>query len=182
MRWISVLAVALVAATVQAEEPPLPKTCPTSPLEIGLAKAFKTDDSIAIKLMLVNRVPATEARTVPVTKKVLQDGKEATITVNEVVTVQVMNPVGWNQVLLRSTDPTVSFHDIQGKSLAWEKVLTALDKETPVLVSRDPIDPFFLKTMKPETLVIVAPPTVLFYPQAPVVPQPPVAVPPKEKK
>jgi hypothetical protein len=167
MRWISVLAVALVAATVQAEEPPLPKKCLCSPPQLGIAKATGSGNSLVIELKLVNVKWVEEAKDVTVEKIVVVDGKEQKVTETQKVGMMVAMPDGWTSRILKPQNIRFELYDIQGKPVAWDVVARSLAKETAVLVSVEPVDPFYLQTTKSGTLVIVAPAEVLYPPVAP---------------
>jgi len=100
MRWFCVFAVAFVAATVQAEEPRLPKKCLCSPPQLGIAKATGSGDALVIELKLVDVKWVGEAKDVTVEKIVVVDGKEQKVTETQKVTMGVAMP-GWTSRILK---------------------------------------------------------------------------------
>ncbi|MCS6851296.1 MAG: hypothetical protein NZ700_09030 [Gemmataceae bacterium] len=152
----------LFAATAWADEPALPRTCLCSPPQTALARAVKNGDALQIKLKLVKTVAETHTKPVTVKKIKEVDGKQVEYTEQQLAKVCVMKPVGWNEVTLQTDTLGVGVYDVQGKPVAWDKVAKVLTKDTPVLVSTEPVDPFYLQTMKPETLVIVGPPNAIY--------------------
>ncbi len=178
MRGLSLMTALLFAATAWADEPALPKTCLCSPPQTALARAVKNGDALEIKLKLVKAVAETHTKNVTVKKIKIVDGKQVEHEEQQQVSVCVMKPVGWNEVTLKTETIGVTVYDIQGKPVAWEKVAKALTKDTPVLISVEPVDPFYLQTMKPETLVIVGPPHVIHGGHAGNPAAPPIVLPP----
>lgn len=162
MRGLSVVVVVSLTMVSWAEESALPKTCLCSPPQTALARAVKKGTALEIKLKLVKTVAETQTKNVTVRKIKEVDGKQLEYTEQQPVTICVMKPVGWNEVTLKTETIGVGVYDIQGKPVAWDKVAKALTKDTPVLISVEPVDPFYLQTMKSETLVIVGPPDAIF--------------------
>lgn len=162
MRGLSVVVVVSLTTVSWAEEPALPKTCLCSPPQTALARAVKNGDALELKLKLVKTVAETQTKPATVKKIKVVDGKQVEFTEQISVVICVMKPVGWNEVTLKTETPGVGVYDIQGKPVAWDKVAKALTKDTPVLISVEPVDPFYLQPMKPETLVIVGPPHAIF--------------------
>ncbi len=175
MRGLAILTVVLFATAAGAQEPALPKTCVCSPPQTALAKAVKIGDGLEIKLKLVKTEVKNVTKQIQVEKVKVVDGKQVKYTETQEVTVCVAKPVGWREVTLNHEKAPVFVHDMHGKSVAWDHVAKALAKETPVLISVEPVDPFYLQTMKPETLVIVGLPEAIY---GPPLPSPIITTPP----
>lgn len=183
---------ALFASTAWTQEIRPPEKCLCSPPQTALAQATKKDDALEIKLKLVNIQQTTVQKQVAVEKVKEVEGKQVKYTETVLVSVCVPKPHGWNEITLNTKNKPVIVYDVRGKSVAWKEVAKALTKEKPVLVSVEPVDPFYLQTMKPETLVIVAPVETIYGPQKSLIapsgsPQPVPVVPviqprPKQSK
>lgn len=184
MRGLSLMTALLLAATAWADEPALPRTCLCSPPQTALARAVKNGDALELKLKLVKTIAETQTKTATVKKIKVVDGKQVEYSEQVPVTICVMKPAGWNEVTLKTETVGVGVYDVQGKPVAWDKVAKVLTRDTPVLISVEPVDPFYLQTMKPETLVIVGPPHAIHGGQggqpvgAPASPSVPRSVPP----
>lgn len=190
MRGLAIITVAWFATAAGAQEPALPKTCLCGPLETALAQAVQKGDSLEIKLKLVNTEQKTVEKRIQVEKIRVVDGKPIKYSETQRVTVCVTKAVGWREITLNHEKAPFFVHDVHGKPVAWDRVAVALAKETPVLVSTVTVDPFYLQTMKPETLVIVgSAETVYGLPPSPIVttapgenPAAPVVTPPATRQ
>lgn len=162
MRNLLLTTAFLFAATAWADEPALPKTCLCSPPQTAVARVVKNGDTLEIKLKLVKTVAETQTKPATVKKIKVVDGEQLEYTEQISVMICVMKPVGWNEVTVNTETIGVGVYDVQGRLVAWDKVAKALTKDTPVLISVEPVDPFYLQTMRPETLVIVGPPQAIY--------------------
>jgi hypothetical protein len=112
---------------------------------------------------------ATAYRTVNEQIKRTVDGKTVVETVTRKVPYTLMKGQGWREVKVDAAEKGVSITDAAGKAIAPDELAKLLGKDTPVLVSANgPVDPFYLLTVKENTLVIVVPPQVLYPPQPPM--------------
>lgn len=160
MRTLTLAAAALFAAVGRAEEPKPPAVA-IAP-QTAYASAATKDGKVTVTLKLLVVAPATGYRTVneQVTRTV--DGKTVVETVTKKVPYTFMKGHGWREVQVNAADKAVSVSNAGGKPVPADKLTKLLEKDTPVLVSvNGPVDPFYLLTVKEDTLVIVVPPQVL---------------------
>jgi hypothetical protein len=167
MRVLTLAAAALFAVAGRAEEPKLPAVA-VAP-QTAHARAVKNDGKVTVTLKLLIVAPMTAYRTVnePVTKTV--GGKTVIETVTKKIPYSFMKGQGWREVKVDATEKGVSITDAAGKAVTPDKLAKLLEKDTAVLVSANgPVDPFYLLTVKADTLVFVVPPQVLYPPQPPM--------------
>lgn len=137
------LVLATLGAGASAEEAVKP---PSGPQPHALLARMKEDGSLTLR----------EAVAVPVTrmvrKTVVQDGvaRAVVVQMTEFVTTFRLRTVAGKDV---------QGYDTSGKKVDADTVRRRLNKDTPVLISVDgkPVDPFYLKLIRPGTLVLVIP-------------------------
>jgi hypothetical protein len=182
MRTLTLAAAALFAAAARAEEPKLPAIA--VPPQTAHATAATKGGKVTVTLKLLVVAPATAYETVneQVTRTV--DGKTVVETVTKKVPYTFMKGHGWREVRVNAADKAVSVRDAAGRPVPADKLTKLLEKDTPVLVSvNGPVDPFYLLTVKEDTLVIVVPPRLLAGPPpAPTGPGAGAVVPPAPGK
>jgi hypothetical protein len=169
---LALVATALFAAVGRSEEPK-PPAIAVAP-QTAHARALVNDGKVTITVKMLIVAPTTGYRTVneQVTKDV--DGKVVVETVTRRIPYTFMKGAGWREVKLDAASKGVSITDAAGKAIAPDKLVKFLEKDTPVLLSATgPVDPFYLLTVKEDTLVIVVPPQVLYPPQPPAPSTPP---------
>lgn len=175
MRLPTLAATVLFAAVGRAEGPKLPAIA-IAP-QTAYAKAATNDGKVTITLKTLVIVSATGTKTEYAQVKKLVDGKEVVEIVPQLKTYTFMKGHSWREVRMDAADKTVSITDVAGKPVPADRLAKLLEKDMPVLVSANgPVDPFYLLTVKEDTLVIVVPPQVLYPPQLPT----PSTVPPKK--
>lgn len=135
----------LLAASLRAADKPL-KT-PAGPQPVVLNA--RVDGDSHLLLNLVEFTPVLEERTMIV---MTLDGKTST---KKVVKVMMIPKARTLRVGLRDLKST----DAAGNKLNIRVLRDRLKNEAPVLVSADgnPVDPFYLKAFKKETLVLIIP-------------------------
>jgi hypothetical protein len=167
MRTLTLVAVALFAAVGRAEVPK-PPAIAIAP-QTALARAAANDGKVTITVKLLIVAPTTGYRTVGDQVTKIVDGKAVVETVTRKVPYTFMKGAGWREVKIDAAEMGVSITDSTGKAISPDKLAELLDKETPVLVSATgPVDPFYLLTVKEDTLVLVVPPQLLYPPQPPM--------------
>jgi hypothetical protein len=152
-------------AAVCADEPKPPEG--SQPTTV-LAKAMPGDkEGVMLQIrtpqMVAQMVTETVKVTVPVER--IADGKRVTEYVQQERRVQVtkLRPMGWRTVRVPVDGEAVFVHDLKGKKVEPRGLAKLLDEETPVLLSTNgKVDPFYLKTTKAGTLIVVMPPGQFF--------------------
>lgn len=170
-RLFSLLAGLLVVGRCgYADEPKLPASL-VVPVT-AYAKTVRDGDAVFLKLRFVAAVEKTATNTVTkfVTQKLIRDGveTEAQVPVTQTIQTTYKTVGGWREVTLDPSERGVMITTAAGKLIARDDLPKLLKEETPVLVSAGrAADPFYLLTVKENTLVIIAPETVV-NPPAPV--------------
>jgi hypothetical protein len=127
----------------------------------------------------------TEKVTVYVPVQKVVDGKTVIENVPQERTVMraVQRAVGWRTLSVPVDGESVFVYDLKGKNVAPNGLAKLLDEETPVLLSTSgKVDPFYLKTTKAGTLIVVVPPERFYQVPKSLVPPPRPALPVDKEK
>jgi uncharacterized protein YkwD len=167
----------IASASPGAEPPKLP-TSLVVPVT-AYAQAVTEGEVVFLKLKFVATVDkiATTTVTKYKTQKQVRDGVEFEVNVPVTETVQTIYKAigGWREVKLDPSERGVMVTTAAGKLIPRFDLPKLLKEETPVLVSAGrAADPFYLLTVKDNTLVIIAPESVVS-PSVPAVPRVPNA-------
>jgi hypothetical protein len=186
----SLILILSVAGVWAADEPKPPEGQPPT---VVLARALPGDkEGVTLQIRTPNIVTQAvlESVKVPYTVEVIVDGKVRTETRERAVqrTRTVQRAMGWRTVRVPVDGEAVFVTDLKGKTVAAGGLAKLLDEETPVLLSTSgKVDPFYLKTTKAGTLIVVMPPDRLYSaaakerPATTPVPLPPPLPPPPIK-
>jgi hypothetical protein len=164
-RVLGGLMLLVTVAAVCADEPKPPEgSSPT----VVLARALSGDkDGVTLQIrtpqMVTQMVTETVKVSVPVER--IADGKRVTeyVTQERRVAVPKVRASGWRNVRVPVDGEAVFVHDLKGKKVEPRGLAKLLDEETPVLLSTNgKVDPFYLKTTKAGTLIVVVPPEQFF--------------------
>jgi hypothetical protein len=174
--WIAVIFLAVPGAAAEPDQPP----APAQPMVL-MTSATSCCTGVALHIHTVQLVPGTQDLVIqtPVRETTLVNGRviEQNRVVEERRQISVLKPTPGPVVEVPLEGTLVSVVDLKGKSVAPNRVAQVLKKDTAVLVSiTGAVDPYFLQTTKPGTLVVLLPANLL-YPQSPpaieLIPQPP---------
>jgi hypothetical protein len=137
------------------------------------AIANTVNGKLNLTLKVVETVIAKETRTVTeyVPVKKTENGKEiiVAVPVTKQIEVTVAKPASWREVKLAPGAEGISVVDTAGKPVSAELLAKRLQKESPVLVSTSgPVDPFFLQTVKDDTLIFLVPAEIMYLVPKPV--------------
>jgi hypothetical protein len=165
----TLFAIVLASAAAAPAPPDAPVKPPEGPPPVQVVASMTRDGEFEITQPAL--VPATETRE----RTVNIAGRE----VKETYPVTVYKTV---QVTRRIKGEGVKVYTAAGKEVDAKDVPDKLKKQTIVLFSADgnKVDPFYLKIIKPDTLVIVAPPPAPATTAPPAPSSPPVK--PREGK
>ncbi len=186
MRCFCVLlaGLSMASASPGAEPPKLPASL-VVPVT-AYSQAVTEGEVVFLKLKFVATVDkiATTTVTKYKTEKQIRDGEEFEVKVPVTETVQTIYKAigGWREVKLDPSERGVMVTTAAGKLIPRADLPKLLKEETPVLVSAGrAADPFYLLTVKGDTLVIIAPESVVnpAMPAVPRVPNAPAVMPPR---
>jgi hypothetical protein len=168
------------AIRVTADEP-TPVLQPVSPT-LMMASVTSSCNGVAIRIQTVQFTATLQEMKVkvPVTEKSWHKGKlvEHTKMIEQRQMMTVLWPTPGPLVEVPLDGSIVSVSELKGNPLPPSKVAQMLKKETAVLVSTSgPVNPYYLQTTKPGTLIVQMPINLL-YPMS--VAQTPAASPPAE--
>jgi hypothetical protein len=195
MRFTSTLVglIALVSATKAMAAEPVTLVSPGQPLLL-MASATACDGNVTLRLRVVQFEPATQEviTQIPVKETAIVNGRvvEKMRIVQERKQTTVLKPVPGATIDATIDGLAVIVQDLKGKPIAPASITNLLKKETAVLVSiSGPVDPYYLQTTKPGTLIVQIPAQLLNSPgealppirTAPADPIEPPIAPPKPK-
>lgn len=177
------LAVALLPSLLYAADPPLPTRYNPPPRQV-LARATADDTGrVTLTVRDLVAVPVTEKFNVAVPVTVQRNVQGRTVTETRMVTetreMTVLKPVKWRLTPIKFDGVSGAMvFDTRGTKVEPNRLPQLLKDETPILVSATGlmVDPFYLKTVKEDTLVLVVPPGTLLAPGEEE-PQPPSRAP-----
>lgn len=142
-----------VSAPQAADSPSIQGTMPS----VALAQATSKDGTITLTVKHLLTVEKNVAETIQVEVVTKVDGKEIKVLVPETKT-KTTSVTQWCVTEVGLGDPGVLVSDAMGNAVTPDVVLERLEKETAILRAvGGPVDPFYLQTTKPETLVLVTP-------------------------
>jgi|GEM_PF-3268777 len=175
--WLLLAGLLFASRLPAAEAPKLPASL-VVPVT-AYAQAVTEGEIVFLKLKFVATVDkiANTAVTKYKTEKQVRDGVEFEVNVPVTETVQTIYKAigGWRELKLDPSERGVMVTTAAGKLISRADLPKLLKEETPVLVSAGrAADPFYLLTVKGDTLVIIAPESVV-NPAMPVVPRAPNA-------
>jgi hypothetical protein len=178
---ISALVLLAPAIRVVADEP-IPVSQPVPPTLMMASATASCCNGVNLRIQTVQFTQAVQEVKVkvPVTEKTWHKGKwvEHTRTVEQRQLMTVLQPIPAAVVEVPIDGAIVSVCELKGNPVSPSKVAQMLKKETAVLVSMSgPIDPYYLQTTKPGTLIVHVPANML-YPTTTVAS--PAAAPPTE--
>jgi len=159
---LAALAVTVPAAPA-AEGPPVPKGAGPA---VGYGQVVVKDDKVVLALRQLDVIVTTEVRTVTeyqtVTRTTAQGDVTEKVPVTRSVAVTVQKPHAWRPVHLPLDTAGLTVTDAAGEALPALKLADKLAKETAVLIAvTDPPEAHYLQTVKPGTLIVVAPAALL---------------------
>jgi hypothetical protein len=158
------LAIFASAAGLCAAEP-AQTVAPGQPLLL-MASATACDAAVTLRVRTVQMepTPLETVTQVPVRESVIVNGKvvEQTRYVEERRQTTTLRAVPGAVIEIPVDGVAVSVQDLKGKPVTAANVARLLKKETAVLVSvSGPVDPFYLQTTKPGTLIVQMPAQLL---------------------
>jgi hypothetical protein len=139
-----------------------------------MARAIADDKvGVALRIRLPTTVttPVTYAVTAKVARQVKKvvDGRTVVDTkyhdVNKMETRLLSRFGGWREINVGVDGFEVVVLDLNGKLVRGDRLLHLLAKEGPLLLSTSGrVDPFYLQTTKPGTLIAIVPPDLVYPP------------------
>lgn len=160
MRALIAVCVVTVTCTafLGAEEPIAAPAPPT----LMMASATPCGPAVTLHIRTTQFVPTTIdiGRKMPVSDSTIVNGRVVErVRYLEVLEQQtVMRPTPGAVISVPVDGEHVFVTDLKGKPVLPSRLATMLKKETAVLVSMNgPVDPFFLQTTKPGTLIVYLP-------------------------
>ncbi len=142
-----------VSAPQAADSPSIQGSMPS----VALAQATSKDGTITLTVKYPLTVEKNVAETNQIEVVTMVDGKEVKVLVPETKTKTVL-VTQWCVTEVGLGDPGVLVSDAMGKAVTPDVVLKRLEEETAILRAvGGPVDPYYLQTTKPETLVLVTP-------------------------
>lgn len=140
MTWLLLV---WVAPTLGQELLTPPKAAPP---EVAVAEAFPRAGTVVVRLL----VP--QNRAAPVQREQELEGKKVTVTE------YTLRFHKWLLVELPVDGRQVQAFDVQGKAIDPQQLLKRLAKPSPVLLFKgDDPDPYYLRLLRPDSVIITAP-------------------------